>query len=401
MIHTNPRLRILHVVPTYIPAWRYGGPIRSVHGLCRSLVRQGHEVHVFTSSMDGPGELDVPLGQSVNLDGVMVRYDRPGWPRRLNRYPGLLVALREQLATFDLVHLHGVFLWSTWATARLAERAGVPYVVSPRGMLVRELIRRRSRLAKTLWIRLIEQRTLARAAFLHLTAIREQEDLDQLNLSTAAVRIIPNGIDPPDPATMGEPFILPKAVTEAENGFILFLGRVNWKKGLDRLIKALPTVPKAILVIAGNDEEGYRHHLERLIAELHLVGRVFFVGTVGDQQKWGLLQQARVLALTSYSENFGNVILEAMQMGCPVVVTEEVGLAHTVTDLACGVVTPGDPGAIAHWLRYILDHPEQGRIWGQNGQHAAREHFSWDTVGASMVAHYRSVLAKQGSMDQP
>ncbi|MBF0176399.1 MAG: glycosyltransferase [Magnetococcales bacterium] len=390
----NPaRLRILHIVPTYVPAWRYGGPIRSVHGLCRGLARQGHDVHVFTSSLDGPGELDVPLASPVDLDGVMVRYDPPGWPRRLYRYPGLLVALREQLVHFDILHLHGVFLWSTWAASRLAGQAGLPYIVSPRGMLVPELIHRRNRLLKTLWIHLVEQRTLTRAAALHLTTRREAEDLTRLGLATAPCHVIPNGLDPPDLPQDLDPERLPPALLAAERGFILFLGRVHWKKGLDRLIKALPAIQGGVLVIAGNDEDGYRRHLDPLIAGLQLTNRVHFIGAVDERQKWGLLRQARVLALASYSENFGNVILEAMQMGCPVVVTEEVGLACTVAETSCGVVSAGDPASLAATLQHILDHPEVGKELGRRGQRAVQEHFTWDAVSTKMATLYRDILS--------
>src|ERR1700722_12996984 len=70
------RLRIVHVVPAYYPAIRYGGPIRSVHALCKSLVERGHEVSVFTTNVDGPGDLDVPIGDPVDVDGVAVHYFR-------------------------------------------------------------------------------------------------------------------------------------------------------------------------------------------------------------------------------------------------------------------------------------------------------------------------------------
>src|SRR5260370_12458718 len=73
------------------------------------------------------------------------------------------------VAAFDLIHLHSVFLLPTTAAARAAERAGVPYLVTPRGMLVGDLLRRRGRLRKRLWIELVERRTLARAAALHPT----------------------------------------------------------------------------------------------------------------------------------------------------------------------------------------------------------------------------------------
>jgi hypothetical protein len=63
-------LRLLHIVPTYLPALRYGGPIRSVHALCRALAADGHDVHVFTTSVDGPADSDVPLARPVDLEGV-------------------------------------------------------------------------------------------------------------------------------------------------------------------------------------------------------------------------------------------------------------------------------------------------------------------------------------------
>src|SRR5262249_2892122 len=67
-------MRILHVVPTYLPAVRYGGPIFAVHGLCRALARRGHHVEVFTTNVDGSGASPVPLGEPVDLDGVQIRY---------------------------------------------------------------------------------------------------------------------------------------------------------------------------------------------------------------------------------------------------------------------------------------------------------------------------------------
>jgi glycosyltransferase involved in cell wall biosynthesis len=70
----QPRLRILHVVASYYPAVRYGGPIRSVHGLAAALARQGHDVHVYTTNVDGDSLLDVPVDRPVLLDGVKVHY---------------------------------------------------------------------------------------------------------------------------------------------------------------------------------------------------------------------------------------------------------------------------------------------------------------------------------------
>src|SRR5579862_4440950 len=133
-------MRVLHVVPTYLPAVRYGGPIYSVHALCRALADRGHDVHVYTTNVDGPGVSGVPLSDPVLREGVKIRYFPCGLGRRVYRSPAMGRALAANASKFDVLHLHSVYLWPTLAAARAARGANVPYVLAPRGMLVRDLI---------------------------------------------------------------------------------------------------------------------------------------------------------------------------------------------------------------------------------------------------------------------
>ncbi len=188
-------MRLLHVVPTYLPAWRHGGPILAVHGLCKALAARGHEVTVFTTNVHGEGTLDVPLGRPVAMDGVEVRYFPVRSPRRLYFAPALRRTAREEIQRFDAVHLHSVFLGPTTAAARAAERAGVPYLLSPRGMLVPELIRARGRWRKLAWLALAERRTIEQAAALHATSALEAADAARMGFPLPPVFVVPNGID--------------------------------------------------------------------------------------------------------------------------------------------------------------------------------------------------------------
>ena len=152
-------LRILHVVVTYYPAVRYGGPIRSVHGLAAAQAQRGHDVHVYTTNVDGDSVLDVPTDRPAELDGVKVHYFPVSQAlRRLYGSPALARRVRETIGEFDVAHIHAVFLLPLRDAARAAARAGVPYVVTPRGMLIRVLIQRKSRWVKTAWINLIERK---------------------------------------------------------------------------------------------------------------------------------------------------------------------------------------------------------------------------------------------------
>ncbi|MEA2602400.1 MAG: hypothetical protein QOF89_3392 [Acidobacteriota bacterium] len=376
-------MRLLHVVPTYVPAWRHGGPILAVHGLCRALVERGHEVTVLTTDVHGDGRLEVPLAEPVAVDGVEVWYFPVRWPQRLYLSPALGRAARGVMNGFDLLHLHSVFLWPTSAAARAAEGAGVPYVVSPRGMLVPDLIARRGRWRKRAWMLLAERRTLERAAALHVTSELEADEAARLELPLPPVFVVPNGVDvPPDDGD--EPRREP---------FLLFLGRVSWKKGLDRLIPALAHCPNVELKIAGNDEEGLRPELERLAGEAGVAGRVTFLGPVAGEAKALLLRRAAVLVLPSRSENFGNAVLEAMAAGCPVAVTPEVGLAGTVQETGSGIVVDADPGRLGEALRDLIVDAARREEMGRRGTRAAADRFGWPAVARAMEAVYEGVRA--------
>ncbi len=384
------KLRILQVVPTYFPAVRYGGPIRSVHFLSKALVERGHEVHVFTSSMDGPNDLDVPLAAPVNVDGVLVHYFPVRWLRRLCWCSSMWSALTREAASFDLLHLHSVFLWPTWAAARAAHAAGVPYVVSPRGMLGREVIRRKSRGVKSTWIRLIEQKTLRNAAGLHVTSELEREEVQALGLRLPRIFSVPNGVSRPN-----EHAVLSSGpLADIAKPYALFLSRVDAKKGLDRLLAAWKWVPDLTLIIAGNDESGYRQTLDKIAEENQVSASIRFVGMVSDEHKWALYEHATMFILPSYSENFGNVVAEAMAMGCPVVVTPEVGLASLVRESGAGVVVDGAPRTLAEAICALNHDSNSRRLMGERGRITAQRHLSWESVASRMESVYEEIGRK-------
>jgi glycosyltransferase involved in cell wall biosynthesis len=374
-------VRILHVVPTYLPATRYGGPIYAVHGLCRTLVLRGHDVSVYTTNVDGPDDSDVPLATPVDRDGVKVRYfptARTAVARRLYFSPRMGAALRQNVRDFDLIHLHSVFLWPTFAAARQASAARVPYLISPRGMLVPELIRRKSRLTKLAWIQLVERRTFRQAAGVHFTSLIEQQEAAATGLPLPRSFVVPNGIE------------LPSLLSSRRDPHtLLFLGRINWKKGIDRLIDALPRVPDAELIIAGNDEEGLTPKLMAQAARSGVASRVDFRGPVSGAEKENLLRSCTAMVLPSYSENFGNSVVEAMAAGMPVILTPEVGLAPDVAAFGAGVVTSGDPDQLAAAIDQILGDPHRRTAMGLRGRALAEQRFTWGRVAAEMEEAYR------------
>jgi len=374
-------VRLLHVVPTYLPATRYGGPIYAVHGLCRALVARGNDVDVFTTNVDGDRDSDVPLGVPVDFDGVSVHYFRSTF-RRLYVSTAMRRALAASVAGYDAVHLHSVFLWPTYAAARAAAAYGVPYIVSPRGMLVSELIARKSRLAKEIWIRAVERQTFAKAAAVHFTAQVEWDDARRIGIPLPNPIVVPNGIDLPaaDPRPR-----LPAT--------LLFLGRINWKKGLDFLLDAVKDVPGVKVVIAGNDDEGLTPKLRAQAERNGIADRIDFRGPVSGAAKDELLRTSTALVLPSLSENFGNVVLEAMAVGMPAIVTPEVGLAADVESAGAGIVTSNLPEPLAAAIRRLLGDEGARATMGERGRALVQSRFTWDRVAAEMERHYARIAA--------
>jgi glycosyltransferase involved in cell wall biosynthesis len=385
-------VKLLHVVPTYLPAVRYGGPIFAVHGLCRALVERGHQVEVYTTSVNGAEDSDVPIGTPVSIDGVVVRYFQSKLLRRLFWAPPLAKALDLELSTFSLAHLHSVFLWPTAATAALARRAHVPYVLSPRGMLVKDLIERRSRYAKSAWIELFEKRNLQRAAAIHVTSDVEAQELRRFGWSLPPIEVISNGVEALSASYDGS--VSPDVRDAAAGHPLLFLGRLSWKKGLDRLLRALALTWEPKLAIVGTDDEAITPQLQQMAAELGVAHRVRFLSrTVLGADKEYLYASARAFVLPSYSENFGNTVLEAMQRGLPIITTPEVGASRIVLDAKAGLVTDGDADSLSGAIQNLWSSDTMARTMGEAGRHHVGQHFGWPTIAAEMEALYETLIA--------
>jgi glycosyltransferase involved in cell wall biosynthesis len=369
-------VKILHVVPTYLPARRYGGPIFAVHGLCKALAARGHEVNVLTTNVDGPGTLDVPLDRDVEMDGVRIRYSASPY-RRLYWSPQMRKALIAHVPKCDILHSHAVYLWPGVAAAKIAHEHGVPYVISPRGMLVPELIRSKSRLVKTAWLSLIEKKGFARAQAIHFTSRLEGEDAKRVGLPLPSPFVVPNGIDLPE-----------RPDVPREENMLLHLGRVNWKKGLDVVIEALPQLPGVRFVIAGNDEENLTPRLQELAQRLNVADRVEFKGPVYGAAKDELLARATLFVLMSQSENFGNAILEALAMETPAVLSPRVGLAEEVVRAKAGMTGVESIGT-------LLRETQTRREMGYAGRKLVETRFSWPRVAEQMEAEYCSIKSRR------
>jgi glycosyltransferase involved in cell wall biosynthesis len=386
-------MRILQVIPSYLPATRYGGPIFSTHALSKALVKRGHEVQVYTT-YGGQSPSSLPPA-TVELDGVTVKYFKSDLLPRLSWAPELGRNLKREIHRFDIAHLQTVFLWPTWRAAHYARAWGVPYVISPRGMLVRDLIKRRNRTLKSAWIELFEKTNLRRAHAIHVTSSIEADELKALTLALPDIAVIENGVEPQQTVGSISPDVLEAT---KETPYILFFGRLSWKKGIDTLLEAFASTKTGYLVIAGTDDEGLSYKLRTAISELGIAHRVHIVArTISGADKDHLFRAARFFALTSVSENFANTVLEALAIGLPVVVTPGVGAAEIVLRAKGGLVVPKDATELGKAFEPLLASGSAAREMGERGRDYVLKNCSWDSVAAKMEALYQQCISRASS----
>jgi glycosyltransferase involved in cell wall biosynthesis len=382
-------LRVLHVSPYFAPAFRYGGPPRSIFGLCQGLQRAGVEVEVLTTAANGPKDLIASAPGGERYQGVPVRYLPVAFPRRFFG-ARMATALAEALPRVDLCHIHGLWNVPEWSAARLARAHHVPYVISPRGMLLPAAVRRgwwRKRVA----FGLLESTNLRHAALLHATSEQEAEELRRLDLGVP-IAFVPNGVDT-DAAALA-PAGFRRALGISPDAFVIvFLGRKHGIKRLDLLADAFAqlrvTHPSAHLILAGPDEgdlmPGVMRELVAHRAFLHVLD------TVTGDDKWALLADADVFVQCSDSESFGLALVEALAAGVPAVVTKTCPWSE-IASFGCGFWVEQTAPAIAAAIATLIEDPARRVRMGERASAFVRERYGWDTVARQMVKLYMQAI---------
>jgi glycosyltransferase involved in cell wall biosynthesis len=386
-------MRIIHVTPYFAPAFVYGGPPRSVLSLCRALQRAGADVRVVTTSANGATDLPAAVTERGSFEDVPVTYLPRSFPRRDFRSAALDAALDTVADGCDLVHVHGCWNFFGWGAARWCWRHGVPYVLSPRGMLYPWSFRRGRWIRKWLSYQFFEAATIRRARLIHATTPQEAGVVAALGLGSEVI-VIPNGLDDldePPPGRLDVDAFRARCGVQPADFLTLFLGRVHPVKGLDTLIAALrQTVAdgrRATLVIAGSGEREYVERLETSARDLIGAGRVVFAGHIAGDDRRLALASADAFVLTSHSENFGLSIAEAMAAGLPVVVTRGCPWPQIETWRA-GFWVDNTPEAVSAALQTLMGDRAAARVMGENGRRGVREHLSWPHLAGEMLRAY-------------
>jgi glycosyltransferase involved in cell wall biosynthesis len=292
--------------------------------------------------------------------------------------------------------MHALFSYAALPASAFTRLAGVPYVVRPLGTLNRYGIEQRRPVLKRLSYRLIERRILDGAACVHYTSEAERREAEQLG-HRARPAVIPNGIDLDGLRELpGRGWLSRRSPSLTGRTVILFLSRIDPKKGLDLLLPAFAALrtirPNVALVIAGDGDAKLIGQLKAEATRLGIDQDLYWAGFLTGEEKRGALADADAFVLPSYSENFGLSVVEAMASRLPVVISDQVGIHHEVAEAGAGVVTPCAVPALTTALASVVDDAAFGQRLGAAGQRLAERRFSAEGMTSAVLDMYQEIV---------
>ena len=385
-------MKVLHVIPSVGPL--HGGPSFVLRTMTEALAAKGVSVSVATTDDNSGGRLNVRLDAPSLENGVIYRYFwrqtrfyTVSWP--LYRW------LSSHVADYDLVHIHAIFSFASTAAASVAARRGVPYVICPHGTLNSWGIANRRPNLKQLSLGCIERPILTRAACVQFTS--EQERLEAQAVAPKVTgRVIPNSMNRASHGTTASQEMTLRFPELIGKRIVLFLSRLDRKKGLDLLLKAFARVIDQLsdvaLVIAGNGEPEFIVELKDSAASLGIENSIVWAGFLEAEAKDAALASANVFVLPSYSENFGIAVIEAMAAGLPVIVSDQVGIHTEIRENSAGVVVSCDAYEVAGAVIRLLMNPVDGKAMAERGRHFAEREYSREAVTDKLLHMYQQIL---------
>lgn len=382
-------MRILNICAY---TWAIGGPARVIYDHTAEVLKQGHQVDILSPMT--PGDKSYPVPEGANLIECVRTTPISNYYREfsidLYRY------LKAHIHLYDVIHMHGIWHFGSLAPFMIPNKAAL--VITIHGLLDRWAVAHHQ-WKKDLVSLLYQKRVLGKADLIHVFNTDEEEDVVRyLGYKPKNMVTIPNGMK------VSEYTVLPpKGLFRAKHGIrpdqkiILFMARLNIKKGLDLLLPAFQQIytqqPDALLILAGPDD-GYQKETEAFIQQHKMGDRVKLVGMLTDLNKKEALADADVFALPSYSEGFSIAVLEAMTSQVPALVSDRVGFVDYIQKYDAAYVTPLTPEDVAQGLLKILQDDTYAKNLAKRAYQMVIENFDIKVVANQLLEEYKKIQKK-------
>jgi len=397
-------MKILHIIPSLDIS--SGGPAQLVKQLCCELKNQGVGVAVATTNTINCRDSNITLDNPIISNSVPTYYFACQFYSLLPSMFCFSQSLSKWLAAhtreFDLLHIHYLFSYPSTIAAYYAHKYRIPYVLRPAGML-NDFCLKKSAFKKKLYLLFFEKRNLNNAAAVHFTSEEEIRAAEKLKLENKFI-LLPPGLDLEKFMNL-ESF---KGVFRRQypqirdKKIILFFSRLDPKKGLDILIPALKILSKKrndfVFVISGTGPKNYEKWVKDTLRSAGLTELSIFTGFLENEMKLAVLADSDAFVLSSYDENFGIAVTEAMAAGLPLVISNRVNIYKLIEDYQAGIVTEQDSDNIAFALDTLLSDRQLRKEMGVRGMRLVQENFDIKNIAKQMIKVYSNLIFKARKM---
>lgn len=352
-------MKILHVISSFPPAYAYGGALKSAYEISKQLVKDGHDVTVYTTDANSKDSRLEFKENPILMDGIKVYYFR-NISNRLSYKnfpisPDMAVALKKNINKFDIVHVHEYRSFQAMLVHHYSKKNRVPYIVQPHGSAVN--------IMGMFWFKKMFDKMWGNSLLKDSSKVialtnREKDSLKSLGINESNIQIIPNGINLLDYKNLPEKGIFRKKYgIQPDEKIILFLGRLHKIKGIDLLIGAFSDLSKdrddIKLVIVGPDG-GFLPDIMKLIKKSKIENKVVMPGPLYGKNKLEAFVDANIYVLPSIYETFPNTIIESCVCGTPVVMTDNCGISDVIKNNNVGFVSKCEKNSLKQSILKLL-----------------------------------------------
>jgi len=369
-----------------------------VFELAKAQASLDHQVLVHATNINSDVSVDVPLEESVRIDGVEVVYHHAH--RFLDFSSSTLKrAAFAEARRCDVLHTHNTFLSFNRYVRAVATREHRPYFVHPHGALDPMVVQRGwlKSLKKRIYISLVERRNLNQAAGVFALTDLEKAQLVDMRVR-APIHVLWNGVNPrsqPDPSVFRR-----KWGIESNAPIVLYIGRFHEKKGLDLLLQAFSRItarsPTAKLVLGGDrlQNPALVHRLDRIVLELQIKDRVIWTGFLDEESKADALSAATVFSHVSQSEGMAMAILESMAAGLPTIVSAGCYMDRAVSENALAL-SKYDAAQLAQTLEKLLEDPSRREELSRKAKAYVAMNHNWKSIAEESIRIYQESLSRE------
>ena len=370
-------------------SWDIGGPPKIIYDHAVVQMKLGAEVTILTPISEGQKLYAIP-------EGAKVITCKRHWLAKFwaEFSPELYTWIKQHGNEYDVIHIHGV--WHFAGVTPYLAGIKTAKCITTHGLLDSWTIGR-GYWKKMLFGFLFQKRILKNTELIQINNTDEQADLKRfLGFQHPNVQIIPNGMNLkdfeklPPKNTFRDKFLIPKA-----QKIVLFLSRINLKKGLDLLLPAFKEISSkrddCLLIMAGPDD-GYLVQTEVFIKENHLENRMKLVGMLTGNDKLAAFADADIFALPSHSEGFSIATLEALISGVPSLLSDRVGFGEAIRANNAAHLIDLNVESIVAGLTQMLDNQDYCQQLSQNGISLVKNKYDIEIVARRLFEEFENII---------